>query len=148
MLRITIVVGTLLLGASAVLAQQDVSVQQANLMKGISKSLSSVVKTVKGEIPYDRAAIDAAINDLGNDAAKIHTVFATATKQELPEANYASSPKIWQNKADFDDKAQLLVKTVAEFKGKIKDKDSLKVALDAIGPKCGGCHDTYRVKLK
>jgi cytochrome c556 len=148
MLRTVVVMGTLLLGASAVLAQQDIAVQQQNLMKEISKSLSVVVKTVKGETPYDQAAIDAAIKGLGDNAAKIPAVFATDSKLEVPNASYASSPKIWQNKADFDEKAQAFVKTVAEFKGKIKDKDNLKVALDAIGPKCGNCHETYRVKLK
>src|SRR4051794_13739156 len=105
MLRTIVVVGTLLLGASAVLAQQDIAVQQQNLMKGIVKGFSNVLsKTVKGEIPYDQAAVDAAMKELEENAPKIPVVFATDPKQEVVNASYASSPKIWQNKADFDQK--------------------------------------------
>ena len=61
MMRTVVVMGTLLLGAGAVVAQQDVAVQQQNLMKSLGKNQYAVIsKTVKGEIPYDQAAINAA----------------------------------------------------------------------------------------
>jgi cytochrome c556 len=28
----------------------------------------------------------------------------------------------------------------------VKDLDSLKAALGAVGKDCGGCHETYRIK--
>jgi cytochrome c556 len=40
------------------------------------------------------------------------------------------------------------VKAIADAKGKIKNKASLKVAYDSIQAKCTDCHETYRVKLK
>jgi cytochrome c556 len=63
-------------------------------------------------------------------------------------ANFASSPKIWQNKADFDAKVPAVTKAITEEKGKIKDAATLKVAFDAIQAKCSSCHDDFRVKLK
>jgi cytochrome c556 len=149
MMRTVIVVGTLLLGVGAVLAQQNVAVQQDNLMKGQAKPMYGVIqKTVKGEIPYDQKAIDAAIAQLGESVPKIPSVFATNPKEDVVNATYGSSPKIWQNKADFDSKVPPVSKAIADVKGKIKDVASLKVAFDAIQAKCTDCHETYRLKLK
>jgi len=79
---------------------------------------------------------------------KIATVFATNPKQDVVNATYGSSQKIWQNKADFDSKIPPVVKAIADVKGKIKDKASLRVAYNSINDRCNDCHDTYRVKLK
>ena len=50
MIRTVVVAGVLLLGAGAVMAQQDVAVKQDNLMRGQAKALYGVIqKTVKGE---------------------------------------------------------------------------------------------------
>jgi cytochrome c556 len=144
-----VVAGALLLGAGAVMAQQDVAVKQDNLMRAQAKSLYTVIlKTVKGEIPYDQAAIDAAIKDLEASVPTIGNVFATNPKEDVVNATYGSSPKVWQNKADFDSKIPPVAKAIADVKGKIKDVASLKVAYDSINGKCTDCHETYRLKLK
>jgi cytochrome c556 len=149
MMRTVVVVGTLLLGAGAVMAQQEIAVQQDNLMRGQAKSLYDVMlKMVKGQIPYDQKAVDAAIADLEASVPKIPATFATNPKQDVVNATYGSSQKIWQNKADFDAKVPAVVKAIADAKGKIKDAASLKVSYDSINGKCNDCHETYRVKLK
>jgi cytochrome c556 len=149
MIRTALVVGALLLGAGAVMAQQDVAVTQQNLMKSQGKSMYGVLgKILKGETAYDQAAIDKALNDLEVDVAKISTVFATNPKEDVVNANFGSSQKIWQNKADFDGKIPPVTKAIADQKGKINDAATLKVSFDAIQEKCKGCHDDYRVKLK
>ena len=135
--------------AGVVVAQQDVAVQQQNLMKAQGKSMYGVVlKMVKGETPYDQAAVDAALTALEDDVAKIPTVFTPNPKEDVVNATFGASQKIWQNKADFDAKVPPVTKAIADVKGTIKDAASLKVAFDAIQAKCTGCHETYRVKLK
>jgi cytochrome c556 len=149
MMRAALVVGALLLGAGAVMAQQDVAVTQQNLMKSQGKSMYGVFgKILKGETAYDQAAVDTALKDLQADVAKIPTVFTPNPKEDVVNANYASSPKIWQDKADFDAKVPPVTKAIADVNGTIKDAATLKVAFDSIQQKCTGCHDTYRVKLK
>src|SRR4030088_3071457 len=149
MMRIIVVAGALLLGAGAAMAQQDVAVKQDNLMRAQAKSLYTVMlKTVKGEIPYDQAAIDAAIAQLEESVPTIAGVFATNPKEDVVNATYGASQKIWQNKADFDSKIPPVVKAIADVKGKIKDVASLKVAYNAINDRCTDCHETYRVKLE
>jgi cytochrome c556 len=143
------VVGALLLGVGTVMAQQDVAVKQDNLMRSLGKSLYVVMaKTARGETPYDQAAIDAAIKQLEESVPTIPTVFATNPKEDVVNATYGSSQKIWQNKADFDSKVPPVAKVIADVKGTIKDAASLKVAFDAINAKCTDCHETYRLKLK
>lgn len=149
MIRTALVVGALLLGAGAVVAQQDVAVTQQNLMKTQGKSMYGVFgKILKGEATYDQAAVDTALKDLAASVPKIPTTFATNPKEDVVNANFGSSPKIWQNKADFDAKVPPVSKAIEDVNGKIKDPATLKVAFDAIQEKCTGCHDTYRVKLK
>jgi cytochrome c556 len=149
MIRIVVVAGTLLLGIGAVMAQQEIAVQQDNLMRGQAKSLYGVIlKTVKGDSKYDQAAIDTALKDLEESVGKIATVFKTNPKEDVINATYGSSQKIWQNKADFDARIPPVAKAIADVKGKIKDVASLKIAYDSINAKCNDCHETYRVKLK
>jgi cytochrome c556 len=149
MKRIVVAMGTLLLATGVVVAQQEVAVQQQNQMKAQGKSMYGVLlKMVKGETPYDQAAVKTALNELEASVGKIPTVFATNPKEDVVNANFGSSQKIWQNKADFDAKVPPVTKTIAEVKGTVKDAASLKVAFDAIQAKCTDCHETYRVKLK
>ena len=103
MIRILVVMGTLLLGAGPVMAQQAIAVEQDNLMRGQAKSLYTVMlKMVKGDTPYNQAAVDAAIKDLEASVPTIASVFATNPKEDVVNATYGASQKIWQNKADFD----------------------------------------------
>ena len=105
-------------------------------------------RTVRGQSAYDQAAIDAALVQLEENVGKIANVFAVNPKEDVFGADYGSSQKIWQNKADFDSKIPPVAKAIADAKGKIKDADSLKAAYTTINDRCNDCHETYRVKLK
>jgi cytochrome c556 len=107
-----------------------------------------ILKMTKGEIPYDKKAADAAIAALQESVPTIPKVFETNPKEDVVNATYGSSQKIWQNKADFDSKVPAVSKAIADVKGSVKDVASLKVAYDTIQAKCNDCHETYRVKLK
>ena len=149
MRRTMVAVGALLFGAGAVMAQQEIAVQQDNLMRGQAKGLYDVMlKMVKGQIPYDQKAVDAAIASLEASVPKIPETFATNPKQDVINGWYGSSQKVWQNKADFDSKVPPVIKAIADVKGKITDLASLKVAYTSINDRCTDCHETYRVKLK
>ncbi len=149
MKRAIVVTAMLLLGVGAGAAQQDVAVQQDNLMRAQAKALYGVIlKTVKGDTPYDQAAVDAALSQLEESVGKISVVFGPNPKEDVVNATYGSSQKIWQNKADFESKIPPVAKAIADAKGTINDVGTLKVAYDSINGKCNECHETYRVKLK
>jgi cytochrome c556 len=146
MLRTVVVVGTLLLGVGAVVAQMDQVKQTQTVMKGNGKNAGALAAMVKGEKPYDEATVDAAIAQFEDTIKKFPTLFPEGTKGLKPEGDYYASPKVWEDKAGFDEHIASFAKAVTDAKGKIKDLDTLKVALPVIGKQCGGCHETYRVK--
>ncbi|WP_407180132.1 c-type cytochrome [Bradyrhizobium sp. STM 3562] len=149
MKRTVVVAGALLLGISAVMADQKLAVEQDNLMRSQGKSMYVIMgKMVKGETPYDQKAVDDALAQLEGDVKKIATTFANNPKEDVVDAKFGSSQKIWQNKADFDSKIPPVQKAIAEIKGKINSLDDLKVAFKSINDRCTDCHETYRVKLK
>jgi cytochrome c556 len=149
MKRMVAAVGALLLGAGAVMAQQEIAVEQDNLMRGQAKSLYDVIlKMTKGQIPYNQKAVDTAIADLEASVAKISTVFEKNPKQDVVNATYGASQKVWQNKADFDAKIPPVQKAIADVKGKIKNVATLRAAYTSINDRCSDCHEVYRVKLK
>ena len=70
-------------------------------------------------------------------------MFPDSTKGLKTEGDYSSSPKIWEDKAGFAAKiAELRQGRDRGSKAKIKDLDSLKATVPAIGKACGGCHET------
>jgi cytochrome c556 len=137
-----------MLGVGAVAAQQDVVKEAQNIMKANGKNLGGVLSAMaKGDKPYDQAAVDAALAQLDDTAKKLPTLFPESTKGLKPEGDYSASPKIWEDKAGFDAKIASFAKVVTEAKAKIKDLDSLKANVGGIGKECGGCHETFRVKI-
>jgi cytochrome c556 len=146
MMRTVVVVGTLLLGVGAVVAQQDQVKQTQAVMKGNGKNAGALAAMVKGEKPYDQATVDAAITQFEDTIKKFPTLFPDSIKGMKPEGDYYASPKVWEDKAGFDEHIASFSKAVSDANGKIKDLDTLKAALPAIGKQCGGCHETYRVK--
>jgi cytochrome c556 len=146
MMRTVVVVGTLLLGVGAVVAQQDLVAPTQAVMKGNGRSAGALGTMVKGEKPYDQATVDTALAQLDDTAKKLPTLFPASLKAAKWEGDFSPSPKIWEDKAGFDAKIASFAKVVAEAKTKIKDLDTLKATLPAIGKECGGCHETFRIK--
>jgi len=146
MMRTVVVVGTLLLGVSAVMAQQDLINQDQTVMKSNGRNAGILAAMVKGEKPYDQAAVDAALTQLDETAKKLPTMFPESVKGLKAEGDYSASPKIWEDKAGFDAHIATFAKAVTDAKASVKDLDTLKVSLPVIGKSCGGCHETYRLK--
>jgi cytochrome c556 len=146
MLRGLVVAGALLIGVSAVMAQNAAKDAQAT-MKANGKNAGALAAMVKGEKPYDQSTVDAALEQFEQTAKKFPTLFPASLKGVKLEGDYQTSPKIWEDKAGFDEHAASFSKAVAEAKGKIKDLETLKATLPVIGKQCGGCHETYRVKM-
>ena len=144
MMRTAVIVGTLLLGIGAVVAQQDALKEAQTTMKGNGKNAGALAAMVKGEKPYDQATVDTALAQFTETAKKLPTLFPDSIKGMQPEGDYQISPKVWEDKAGFAEHAASFGKAVSD--AKIKDLDALKATLPVIGKQCGGCHETFRVK--
>ncbi|MBR0741320.1 cytochrome c [Bradyrhizobium liaoningense] len=146
MKRVLIVGGTLLLGMGAVWAQQDSVKEVQTLMKGNGRNAGAMSAIVKGEKPYDQATVNSALAQFEDTAKKLPNLFPASAKGVKLDGDYSASPKVWEDKAGFDAKIANFAKVVGEAKSKVKDLDSLKANLPAIGKECGACHETYRIK--
>jgi cytochrome c556 len=146
MKRVLVIVGTLLLGAGTVVAQQDLVKVYQDQMKGNGRNAVALSAMAKGEKPYDQATVNAALAQFDDTVKKFPTLFPESTKGLKPAGDYFASPKVWEDKAGFEAKVASFAKAVTEAKAKIKDLDSLKAAFPTIGKECGSCHETFRVK--
>ena len=140
MKRILVVAGVLLLSVGAVVAQQEVANQTQTTMKATGRAMGSLAPMVKGEKPYDQAVVDTALTQLNDTAKKLPAMFPESIKGLKIEGDYSSSPKVWEDKAGFAAKIESFAKVATEAKAKIKDLDSLKATVPAIGKECSGCH--------
>lgn len=148
MKRALLVVGALLLGVGAVSAQQEIVKERQTLMKSNGRALGGTLSAMaKGDKPYDQAAVEAALTVLDETARKLPTLFPDSTKGLKAEGDYSTSPKVWEDKAGFDAHIVTFAKAVTDAKAKIKDLDSLKANVGGIGKACGGCHETFRLKI-
>ena len=147
MKRSIIVVAAMLLGAGAVMAQQDIVKDRQATMKANGRALGGTLSPMaKGDKPYDQAAVDAALAVLADCVAKMPNAFPVSTKGLKGEGDYSTSPKVWEDKAGFDTKVASFGKVVTEAKASIKDLDTLKANVGGIGKECGGCHEAFRLK--
>ncbi len=145
MIRIFTVAAAVVLGAGIV-AAQDAN-QGRTVMKANGKVMGAVLAPmVKGEKPFDQAAVNEALAQLEETAKKLPTLYPVSLKNVKPDGDYSPSPKIWDEKAEFDAHIASFGKAVGEAKGKIKDLDTLKANLPVIGKQCSGCHETFRIK--
>jgi len=136
------------LGVGAVSAQQEIVKERQTLMKSNGRALGGTLSAMaKGDKPYDQAAVEAALTVLDDTAKKLPTLFPDSTKGLKAEGDYSTSPKVWEDKAGFDAHIVTFGKAVADAKAKIKDLDSLKANVGGIGKACGGCHETFRLKI-
>ena len=146
MMRAVVAVGVLMLGVTAVIAEQDQLKETQTIMKGNGKNAGALAAIVKGEKPYDQATVNAALAQFDDTAKKLPKLFPASLKGKAFEGDYGTSDKIWDDKAGFDAHIAGFAKAVSDAKGKIKDADTLKAELGLIGKQCGGCHETYRIK--
>ncbi len=141
MIRSMLVMGSIALAMTAVMAQNDPLSQRKALMKGNIENALAVNKMVRGENPFDATKVNAAFAQWEETAQKLPTLFPAPPK---PGEDSRALPKIWENKADFEAKIAAFARTVAEHKDKAKTLDELKVAFPNVNNACNNCHEPYR----
>jgi len=130
-------------GATAVLAQSDPIKEREHLMKGNNDGAKVVVQMIKGQQPYDAKAVEAAFTQWAETAQKLPGLFPDNSKTG---EKTRASPKIWENKKDFDEKASEFGKAVADNRAKaVASLDGLKAAIGPVGQACDNCHKQYRL---
>jgi cytochrome c556 len=131
------------LSVGAAIAQQDPVTIREDLMKKNNDHAKVVVQMMRGQAPFDAAAVDAAFAQWADTAQKLPRLFPDNSKTG---GDNRASPKIWLNKKDFDAKAAAFAKAVAENHDTAKSSlDGLRAAIPVVGKACDNCHEDYRL---
>ena len=98
--------------------------------------------------PYDAEAAILATERVEMLAGMIPMLFAADTTNVNHGVETRAADTIWGSKADFDQlAADLAAGAVAAREALMtKGADGVRDAVGAIGPKCGACHDRFRLE--
>jgi cytochrome c556 len=133
--------------AAAYAADDPIAVRKA-LMQGVGASAGVSGAMMKSELPYSPAIGKAAIASINASAQAFGDYFPEGSDMG---ADTTASPKIWEDRAGFDDqiaKLQAAIGAAVQASGKDGPAD-LAAFQAAIGPvfdRCKECHEGYRVK--
>ncbi len=100
-IRTTVAVLAVVLGVGAAAAQSDPVKTRENLMKENNKNAKAVVQMAKGQTPFDAKVVEAAFTQWADTAKQLPNLFPDNSKVG---GDNRASPKIWENKADFNAK--------------------------------------------
>ncbi len=140
------------LGVSLAIAQQNVIKERKDLMKHNGAQAKIGADMIKGDKPFDLAAVQKMFAAFELAAQKMPGLYPPDSKSEAgsPSADkFSPSPKVWEDMADFKARFDKLGADAKAAAASVKDVASLKAALSTIGKNdCGGCHHIYRVESK
>jgi cytochrome c556 len=138
-----VLAGLVALSGIEVRAQQSDAIhQRQELMKDNQEQMRALTGMVRGQVPFNIAAAQAALQQIEQNARQIPSLFQ-ADQEPGPTA---ALPVIWERKAAFAMRAAKFEQDVADALGRISDQDSLQAAIQQIGQNCSGCHEIYRRK--
>jgi cytochrome c556 len=137
MLRVVAAVAALAIGATAVWAQNAEAIKQRReAMRAIAKAGTPPFKMSKGELPFDLATAQAALQTYQEQGAKLKGLFPEDSKTGKTDA----APKIWTARGEFEAAVDAFVNTAKTAAGVIKDEATFKEEYPKVARSCGGCH--------
>ena len=128
-------------GAASSQGANPVAERQA-AMKQVGQAMKESSAFLSPSTPYDAAKVKSLMDGIAANAKKLHGLYPGGSDAD-PKT--AASPKIWENRADFDKRLTEL-STFAGAAGQSTSADTFKQAFQAVGGTCKSCHDNYRVK--
>ena len=122
---------------------EDAVKYRQSALQLIASHFGRMQPVMKGQVPYDAAAIKANVELL-----KTLSVLPWAGFVEGSQAGTSAKPEVWSDAAGFK-AAQ------SKFEGAVDklavaansgDLDRVRAAFGDVGASCKACHDSYRVK--
>jgi cytochrome c556 len=143
----TLTAGALVLGLGVTLAfaaaDDQIKARQAE-MKANGKAMGVLVPMIKGEAPYDAAAVKASLDAIAvlEKAADDVKAWDASSKDGATVETWAK-PEIWAEGSKFGAKYKAWVDARAALAA-TTDEASFKAAFAALGESCKGCHEEFR----
>ena len=143
MIRIVVVAAAILGLIPEACAQSDPIKERNTLMYEMGEyAYGDFNKIVRGEQAYDQAKVDAGFAKIADNAPKLTGLWPPGTNKAAEGSDFHSSPKLWDNKADFDARlTKFQQQAAAHTGGKVKSLDELKAAFERIPTKADSHSD-------
>ncbi len=130
--------------ASGLAYADEIADRKAIMKQKVGASMGVLVKTAKGEMDYDSAAVVAAFQTMRDGTEGFIELFPAGTESG---GETTASAKIWE---DMDGFKAAFAKFHTDLDGAIAAAPADKAAFDAqfkqVSANCGTCHETYRIK--
>ncbi len=132
--------------ASAVSAQNvEVIKERKALLKEMGKATKDPGDMLKGAVPFDLAAVKAALAKYQENAPKIAKLFPDDSKTG---GETEALPALWENKDDVMKRFEKLAADAKAAEGAITDEFTFIDEFPKVAGNCGGCHKKYREDKK
>jgi cytochrome c556 len=138
------IVGFSLIAASsfAFAAGDDTIKERQGCMKANGGIMGVAVPMVKGEKPYDNAALQEAIGKMEAACANWANFWSEDSMKGASVETFAKE-EIWTDKAGFEAAGGKSYTAMQALKA-TTDEASFKAAFPAVGAGCQGCHEKFR----
>lgn len=143
MIRILSALAAVALSATMVMAQQNPILARQEIMKKSDEDLKALSKVLRGEVPFDAAKATAAYAAMEESYKKVQNLFPDNSKTG---DKTRASPKVWENRADFDAKMAAFIKAAGDAKAKATNVAAFKEAHPVVIKGCDNCHADYRMR--
>lgn len=134
-------IATLVQAADSITVRREAMKSNGEAAKAINEILKN------GGSAADIAPHAAKINEV---AMKVATLFPAGSDQPQGKdpGHTMAKPEIWQDPADFAEKAKAFQDEAAMFNTAVAGGDMgvIKAEFEKLGGTCGGCHKVYRAK--
>lgn len=124
-------------------AQNDPIAERQQLMKNLSQAARAPGAMLKGEAPFELAAVQATLKTFADTSKRAVMLFPDNSKTGH---DTAALPKVWTDKADFNAKWAKFGEDATAASASIKDEASFKATFPRVMRACGDCHEGYRAK--
>ena len=141
--RILAAAALCLIGATTVVSAENQHENREAAMKKIGGAMGGLAAIAKGEKDYDAAVVKTSLTTIKETITVFPTYFPPGSEND----DKAASPKIWENKADFEAHAAKLASDADALLAQLPaDKAAVGAAMGTLGKNCADCHQSYRLK--
>ncbi len=134
---------TLVLGSSLVFAGGDDTIKARQAcMKANGAGMGVMVPIIKGEKPYDAAAVGAALGAMDKACADWANFWSADSMTSTTLKTHALDA-IWKDPKGFEAAGGTYYTAFTALKA-TKDEAGFKAAFGDLGKSCGGCHEKFR----
>ncbi len=138
--RLSVAIALVCVGVTAAIAQSSAIQSRQAILKTFGPASRAPGLMLRGEMPFDAAAVQASLKVFADGAGKLPALFPADSQTGDTKA----LPLIWQEKDKFN---AIFTKFEADTKAamtSITNEATFKTEMPKVLGNCGACHTAYR----